>query len=225
MAFGLGCPLLNVGAAREGGPDGRRYSGGGSLRWSAPGAGLLLLATALGVVFAEGGTDAVCGEDATAHARLGGMDSTVDFILAGIPRPHVEAKAEAPPVGAGNLPVQQTGRAVPQAPPVAAAAAAPPAASAESGLQAASAGPARWEWLVSRYRWPVAEALSVLSCESRGDPAAYRAGNYGLFQINSIHAWRVGGKVASLFEPETNVRVAYDVWRDNAGWGPWACKP
>jgi len=156
------------------------------------------------------------------------MDFTLDFALAAIPRPHIEAKAERPPADAGNLPVQQTARAVPEAPPVAAAAVAPPAASAGGKLQAASVGPvgpARWEWLVSRYRWPVAEALSVLSCESRGDPAAYRSGNYGLFQINSIHAWRVGGRVASLFEPETNVRVAYDVWRDNAGWGPWACKP
>jgi soluble lytic murein transglycosylase-like protein len=159
------------------------------------------------------------------HARLNGMDFAADFILAAIPRPHIEVKGEGQPAGAANVPVQQTGRAVPKAPPVAAAAIAPPAPSTGRGLPAARAGPARWESLVSRYRWPVAEALSVLSCESRGDPAAYRAGNYGLFQINSIHAWRVGGKVASLFDPETNVRVAYDIWRDNAGWGPWACKP
>jgi hypothetical protein len=159
------------------------------------------------------------------NVQLGGVELASDFIMAAIPRPQIKVEAEGPPAGAANVPVQQTGRAVPQAQPVAAAAVSPPRVGTGGKLQAASAGPARWEWLVSRYRWPVAEALSVLSCESRGDPAAYRAGNYGLFQINSIHAWRVGGKLASLFEPETNVRVAYDIWRDNAGWGPWACKP
>jgi soluble lytic murein transglycosylase-like protein len=159
------------------------------------------------------------------NAQIGGVDLALDFVMAAIPRPHIKAMAEAPSAGVTNPSVQQTGRAVPKAPPVAAVAVSPPSASAGGKSRAAGAGPARWEGLVSRYRWPVDEALSVLSCESRGDPSAYRSGNYGLFQINSIHAWRVGGKVASLLDPETNVRVAYDIWRDNAGWGPWACKP
>jgi soluble lytic murein transglycosylase-like protein len=93
------------------------------------------------------------------------------------------------------------------------------------GGDAGSAAAGQWDRLVARYPWPRAEALSVLLCESRGDPAAYRHGNYGLFQINAIHAWRTGGDLAALFDPETNVRVAFDVWRDNAGWRPWACKP
>jgi soluble lytic murein transglycosylase-like protein len=92
----------------------------------------------------------------------------------------------------------------------------PPAVGAQAG---------RWRALVARYPWPVGEALSVLRCESGGDATAYRSGNYGLFQINAIHAWRVAGNLRALFDPETNVRVAFDIWRDNAGWRPWACKP
>jgi soluble lytic murein transglycosylase-like protein len=95
----------------------------------------------------------------------------------------------------------------------------------DSELQAARSPAQQWEPLVARYPWPVAEALSVLRCESEGDAAAYRDGNYGLFQINAIHAWRVGGDLSALFDPATNVRVAFEVWRDNAGWGPWACEP
>ena len=79
--------------------------------------------------------------------------------------------------------------------------------------------------LVCSYPWPCGEALSVMRCESGRDPGAYSNGNYGLFQINAVHAWRVGGDLSQLFEPEVNVRVAYEIWLDNAGWRPWACKP
>jgi len=64
-----------------------------------------------------------------------------------------------------------------------------------------------------------------MGCESTGDPSAYNMGNYGLFQINSVHAWRVDGNLETLFNPEVNVRVAYEIYLDNGGWGSWACKP
>lgn len=61
-------------------------------------------------------------------------------------------------------------------------------------------------------------------CESSLNPAAYNAGNYGLYQINAVHAARVGGDLASLFDPAVNVRVAYEIWAEQS-WIPWACKP
>jgi soluble lytic murein transglycosylase-like protein len=42
----------------------------------------------------------------------------------------------------------------------------------------------------------------------------------GLFQINSVHASRVRGNLDSLYDPETNVRVAYAIWSEQ-GWSPW----
>lgn len=78
--------------------------------------------------------------------------------------------------------------------------------------------------LICVYDWPCGEALAVWYCESRGDWGAYSQGNYGGFQINEVHAARVGGVPGRLFDPATNVAVAYDIWGE-AGWGPWACKP
>ena len=83
------------------------------------------------------------------------------------------------------------------------------------------------------WSWPCAEAIRVVQgptslCpngESGGNWAAYNAGNYGGFQINAVHAWRVGGNLMLLFDAETNVRVAHEIYVDNGGWGPWACRP
>ena len=74
------------------------------------------------------------------------------------------------------------------------------------------------------YAWDCDEALAVMMCESSGHADAFNAGNYGLFQINAVHAARVGGDLQSLFDPAVNVRVAYEIWSDQS-WIPWACKP
>lgn len=78
--------------------------------------------------------------------------------------------------------------------------------------------------LICAAPWPCEEALRVSWCESRWDPLAYRTGNYGLFQVNQVHWARVGGDLEQLYDPEVNVRVAYEIWREQ-GWTPWACKP
>jgi len=85
-------------------------------------------------------------------------------------------------------------------------------------------GADQWRSLVTAYDWPVEEVLAVMRCESGGRADAYNAGNYGLMQINAIHAARVGGDLQSLFDPAVNLRVAYDIWADQ-GWEPWACRP
>ena len=81
--------------------------------------------------------------------------------------------------------------------------------------------------LICSYPWPCAEALEVAWCESRFEPNAVSPDgqNFGLFQVNLVHLGRVGGDRTSLLDAATNVRVAYAIWRDNAGWGPWACRP
>lgn len=82
--------------------------------------------------------------------------------------------------------------------------------------------------LISQY-WPESEweaALAVSYCESSWRPwATGRAGEIGLFQLHpAYHAWRWAGE--DPYEPAVNVRVAYDVWRDNGpGWRPWTCRP
>lgn len=75
--------------------------------------------------------------------------------------------------------------------------------------------------MVCSYSWNCSQALAVMSCESTNNPLAYAAGNYGLFQVNRIHAWRVGGNVEALYDPATNIRVAHDIYRER-GWAPWA---
>jgi hypothetical protein len=82
----------------------------------------------------------------------------------------------------------------------------------------------QWRDLIGAYPWPVDEALRVVACESSGDPSAYYAGNYGLFQINAVHWRRVSGDLEALFDPLVNTRVAYEIWADQ-GWAPWACRP
>ena len=85
--------------------------------------------------------------------------------------------------------------------------------------------------LIISYDWPCDEALGVVygnaRCpygESTGDPNAYSGGNYGLYQINAIHAARVGYDLGRLFDPATNIGVAYGLWLER-GWQPWACRP
>lgn len=68
--------------------------------------------------------------------------------------------------------------------------------------------------------WPCGQALQIMECESTNDPRALKAGNYGLFQINQVHAPRVNWDLDALFDPETNIRVAHELYRAS-GWGPW----
>ena len=67
-------------------------------------------------------------------------------------------------------------------------------------------------------------ALRIARCESHFDPDAANGTHIGVFQIKqSYHGWRTkkfGGK--GLDDARTNVRVAYDLYRDT-GWDPWSC--
>jgi soluble lytic murein transglycosylase-like protein len=80
------------------------------------------------------------------------------------------------------------------------------------------------EALVARYFPPsqVANAMTIIKYESGGNPNALSQTNdRGLFQINAVHIKRVNGDLSALFDPETNVKVAYAIWSEQ-GWSPWS---
>jgi hypothetical protein len=95
-----------------------------------------------------------------------------------------------------------------------------------------------WRPLVSEY-FPaelVDDALSVIYCESKGDPSAYnsRSGASGLFQfIERTWNWassNAGWAGASPFDPEANVASAAwlvdrSISRGQDAWHHWSCKP
>lgn len=46
--------------------------------------------------------------------------------------------------------------------------------------------------------------------------------DYGLMQINSIHADMVGGDLESLRDPAVNVKIAYSLSKGGQDWTPWS---
>ena len=70
------------------------------------------------------------------------------------------------------------------------------------------------------------EAMSVMWCESGGDPNAvsWTGESFGLFQINSIHRFEGFGERWMI--PEHNIAWAYELWSEQGNsWSAWACKP
>ena len=101
----------------------------------------------------------------------------------------------------------------------------PPPASVES-----------WRPLVAVYFHPdhVDRALSVLACESQGNPAARnpRSSAAGLFQfIRSTWDWQAGILGLPTYDaggplnPENNIRAAANLSNGGASWSHWVCKP
>ena len=78
------------------------------------------------------------------------------------------------------------------------------------------------QWICT-YNWDCRTALRVLYCESGADPNAIgRGSNYGLYQINAVHASHWAGFWEHWFEPAWNIALAYEIWTVR-GWSPWAC--
>lgn len=96
----------------------------------------------------------------------------------------------------------------------------------------------RWRPLVATY-FPEAlldEALSVMECESRGDPDAENPSSSasGLYQfIASTWTWasaNAGFAGVSVFDPEANIATAaflveYSIGRGLPPWQHWVCQP
>lgn len=82
---------------------------------------------------------------------------------------------------------------------------------------------------VEGYDWNVRVAYAICMAESRGNVRANNAGlnrngtvDYGLMQINSIHADMVGGELEKLYDPEVNVGVAYKLYKARGDFTAWS---
>lgn len=89
-----------------------------------------------------------------------------------------------------------------------------------------SGGVEQWRPLIAAY-FPADQlnmALCVVTYESGGNPRAKnpRSSARGLFQVlASLWAPHYGVSYEDLYDPETNTRIAADIWR-NYGWGAWS---
>jgi len=96
----------------------------------------------------------------------------------------------------------------------------------------------RWRPMVEKYFTPdlVGQAMSIIQCESNGDPDARnrRSGSAGLFQFIR-RTWatasvQAGFSGASPYEPEANIAAAawlvgYSLDAGDSAWAHWTCRP
>jgi hypothetical protein len=71
------------------------------------------------------------------------------------------------------------------------------------------------------------QARRVAHCEStlRPDAISPGGGNWGLFQINTVHRARVaahGYAWEQILDPHVNTEIAHALWSEQ-GWRPWTC--
>jgi hypothetical protein len=88
-----------------------------------------------------------------------------------------------------------------------------------------------FEAIVCSKPWPCGEAIAVASCESGLDRNgrldgnwATNGNNYGLFQINGVHADLWPDFFENWMDPVKNTEWAYEIW-SQSGWRPWSCQP
>lgn len=83
--------------------------------------------------------------------------------------------------------------------------------------------------IVRTLDWDYRIAYAICMAESRGKASIDNAGlntdgstDYGLMQINSIHADMVGGDLEALRDPAINIKVAYSLSKGGTDWTPWS---
>jgi len=103
-------------------------------------------------------------------------------------------------------------------------------------LGAAACTPEEQSKAAIRQYFPEAQhdkATRVADCESGLDPEAVSpgGGNWGLFQINTVHKPMVqsmGYSWSQITDPYVNAKVARRIYDDalrrGSGWTPWACR-
>lgn len=80
----------------------------------------------------------------------------------------------------------------------------------------------RYRSTFEQYRWNVHTALAICEAESGGNVSALSStGDRGLMQINYVHANKVDYDLSRLYNPYTNIRVAYAVYLSQ-GWHGWS---
>jgi len=89
---------------------------------------------------------------------------------------------------------------------------------------------------VKQFDWDVKMAFAICMAEAKKTPdqpyGVTRWNNaglngdgsvdYGLMQINSIHADMVGGNLDLLYDPEVNIKIAYSLSKGGTDWTPWS---
>jgi soluble lytic murein transglycosylase-like protein len=80
---------------------------------------------------------------------------------------------------------------------------------------------------VNGYNWDAHTAYAICMAESSGNPEAtgYNPNgtvDRGLMQVNSIHADMVGGDLPALYDPATNIKIAYSLSKGGTDWTPWS---
>ena len=82
---------------------------------------------------------------------------------------------------------------------------------------------------VNAYDWDTRTAYAICMAESGGVANKDNAGlnrdgsvDYGLMQINSVHADMVAGNLESLRNPQTNIKIAYSLSHHGTDWTAWS---
>jgi hypothetical protein len=129
------------------------------------------------------------------------------------------AAPTAEPTAAPPAPAPTPAVAAEVAVPAAAPAAAPAFTIPADGIEA----------IICALPWPCQQAINVAACESGRDIQgrldgnwASNGNNYGLFQINGIHAGRWPDFWTSWMDPAKNAQWAYEIYAQQ-GWAPWDC--
>ena len=76
--------------------------------------------------------------------------------------------------------------------------------------------------LIEQYDWDNRIAMAVMQAESGCNPNAHSpTADRGLMQVNAVHADMVDYDLDRLFNPNTNVSVAYRIYLSQ-GWHGWS---
>lgn len=89
-------------------------------------------------------------------------------------------------------------------------------------VKSAPQGCEAYRSLLSQYNWDISIAMAVMQAESSCDPTQLSpTADRGLMQINAVHADMVNGNLDALYDPTTNIQVAYRVYLSQ-GWNGWS---
>lgn len=85
-----------------------------------------------------------------------------------------------------------------------------------------ASGCSTYDSLFRQYAWDVSVAEAICEAESSGNPYALSTTcDRGLMQINCVHSDMVQGDLTALYDPTTNIAVAWKIYSAD-GWSPWS---
>lgn len=93
-----------------------------------------------------------------------------------------------------------------------------------TSVQATTQPPTQYDDLLCSYfTTNCAAARRIMWCESSGRAWVINQGNYGLMQINRIHApeFTINNDPNEFLDPEFNIQVAFILYQ-RRGWQPWS---